>query len=109
MRQGVKRIAGPLGFGVAACAARCAGPVLGLIGGLSVAGSAAALGLGATLVAVLLGVVAVVVLVVRRRRRQHASVCATGIAVDEPVVAPVVRTGEPASCALRLSRDERSW
>jgi hypothetical protein len=47
MRQEVKRVAGPLGLGVAACAACCAGPVLGVIGGLSLAGSAVALGLGA--------------------------------------------------------------
>jgi hypothetical protein len=91
MRQEVKRIAGPLGLGVAACAACCAGPVVGVVGGLSIAGSAVALGLGATLVAVLLVVVAM------RRRRQQASACTTGIAVDEPVAAPIVRTPEPAS------------
>jgi mercuric ion transport protein len=96
MRQEVKRVAGPLGLGVAACAACCAGPVLGVIGGLSLAGSAVALGLGATLVAVLLVAVAVVVLAVRRRRRQQASACATRIALDEPVAAPVVRTRSPA-------------
>jgi len=66
--------------------------VLGVIGGLSLAGSAVALGLGATLIAVLLVVVAVVVPAVRRQRRQHASACATGIAIDEPVAAPAVRT-----------------
>jgi hypothetical protein len=95
MKQEVRRFAGPLGLGVAACAACCAGPLLGLIGGLSLAGSAVALGFGATLIAVLLVVVALAVLVVRRRRQQ-ASLCATGIAVDEPVAAPVVRTRAPA-------------
>lgn len=95
MRQEVKRVAGPLGLGVAACAACCAGPVLGLIGGLSLAGSAVALGLGATLIAALLLVVAAVVLVLRSRRRHQASACAIGLAIDEPVSTPQVRTRAP--------------
>lgn len=59
---------GVLGFGVAACVACCAGPILALLGGVSVAGVASAWLLGGFgLVVALLAAVAFVV--VRRRRR----------------------------------------
>ena len=71
----------------------CAGPLLGLIGGLSLAGSAVVLGLGATLVAELLVMVAVVALVVRHRRRHQVGACSSRRFTRLPET-PDVETGE---------------
>ena len=60
-----------LGFGVAACAACCAGPILALLGGLSVAGlaSIAVIGVAGLVIA---AVGAAAYLVVLRRRAATA-------------------------------------
>ena len=56
-----------VGFGAAACAASCAGPILAALGGLTVAGLASTIVIG--LAGVAIGVVSFVGLMVVRRRR----------------------------------------
>lgn len=79
-----------LGIGAAACLACCAGPLLAFLGGLSIAGLASTLVLGAggLLVAVAVGVAYLFV-----RRRRSAAGCALP---DERVLvaAPTRRTQE---------------
>jgi mercuric ion transport protein len=79
--------AGVLGVGVAACAACCAGPILGALGAIGIASAAGYLVAGSLAVAA--GLLAVAVLVVRRRRRRVAG-AAPGAAVAF-VDAPVLR------------------
>ena len=77
-----------IGFGAAACAVCCAGPILGVL---------AAIGLGTAVGFALIGTVAIVVgamlvafLVIRRRRRMTVA-CDSG-AVAEPVQVDVTVT-----------------
>jgi mercuric ion transport protein len=79
---------GIVGFGVAACAVCCAGPILGFLGGLSAAGLASAWLVGWA-GAVVAGLAAVAWLVVRRRRRGRA--CAPPTEQRVPVAPPVRR------------------
>jgi hypothetical protein len=79
-----------VGVGAAACAACCAGPILGFL---------AAIGLGTAAGAVLFGIVGLVIallvgggLLIRRRRRAASRSCATA-PVTVAVVAPTIRTG----------------
>lgn len=66
---------GVVGFGVAACVACCAGPLLAFLGGATIAGLAGTMFLGGAgaVVAVLAAVAFVTV-----RRRQQRSACAPG-------------------------------
>ena len=91
MKQHLKSAAGPLGFGVAACAACCAGPIVGLVTGLGLTAAAGAWLLGSTALALVLVVLAVGSLVVRRRRR--VARCAPE---PVPVAAPTRRSSLPA-------------
>ena len=88
--SGGKERATLIGAGAAACAACCAGPIIGLV---------AALGIGAVAGALLFGMVGLVImatagalLVVRRRRKLGRAVCAsidvspTAVPVDPPAV-----------------------
>lgn len=89
MNQNVKRVAGPIGVGAVACAAWCAGPILGVLGGIGVAGSGIGLGLGATLLAVVLATATVAGLLVHRTRQSRASgACPPAGAPEQPVAAP---------------------
>ncbi len=80
-----KENAAIVGVGVAACAACCAGPILGFL---------AAIGLGTALgfalfgsAALVIGAIAVVVVLRRRRRRADAcTTTSTPVAVDMPTV-----------------------
>lgn len=85
---------GIVGFGAAACVACCAGPILALLGSLSVAGIASAwfIGIGGFVIAAL---AAVAFLVVRRRRQQTA--CATDPAKPVPVHLPTNADRRPAT------------
>lgn len=58
---------GVLGFGVAACAACCAGPLLALLGGAAIAGLAGTVFIGAS--GVVLAVIAAVAFVTVRSRQ----------------------------------------
>jgi hypothetical protein len=73
-----------LGFGAAACAACCAGPVLAFLGGLTLAGLASAIFVGGA--GLVVATLAAAALVVVRRRGRTAS--------HEPVrvAMPTVRT-----------------
>jgi hypothetical protein len=64
-----------VGVAGAACAACCAGPILAVLGGASVAGLAAAWVVGG--VGLLVAGAAAVALVIARRRRGHGAACAT--------------------------------
>jgi hypothetical protein len=78
--------AASVGVAAAACAACCAGPILGFLGALGIGG---AVGLGFSIVAGL--VVAVLgVLLVRRRRRLRSAACAAPLSVSMAV--PTVRS-----------------
>jgi hypothetical protein len=84
-----------LGFGAAACVACCIGPVLALLGGLSVAGLVSAVSIGGgVLVAAVAGVGYLVV-----RRRQAGTSCAVP-AEAVMVAAPKLRVSvEPVRAA----------
>lgn len=62
---------GVLGLGVAACAACCAGPILALLGGLSILGFASTAVIGVA--GLIIGALALVALLAMRRRRAAAS------------------------------------
>lgn len=77
-----KESAGWLGFAVLACAACCAGPILGLFAAIGIATVLGVLAVGATgLLIAVVGVLAIV------RRRQRAKACATS-ARSVPVAMP---------------------
>jgi mercuric ion transport protein len=82
---------GVLGFGVAACAACCAGPLFAFLGGATAAGLAGTVFVGAVGVVV---VVVAAVAYVAVRRRQQRSACAIGA---ESV--PVTISARPVSPA----------
>lgn len=89
--------AGVLGLGVAVCAACCAGPILALLGGASVAGLASTWVIGAAGL-VIAALAALAYLAVRRRRT--ASACVTDAV--EPVPVPLV------ACSTAVTRSEDS-
>ena len=79
-----KENAAIVGVGVAACAACCAGPILGFL---------AAIGLGTAVGFALFGsaalvIAAIAIVVVLRRRRQRTDACTTSapVTVDMPTV-----------------------
>lgn len=83
------------GMGLAACAACCAGPIIGFLGAIGLAGAlgAAVSGAGGALV---LGVV--VALVLRRRRTRSVATCAAPATVGPALVAVelgATRSGGP--------------
>ena len=80
-----KETAAVIGVGAVACAACCAGPILGFLAaiGLGTAAGFALFGL------VAVGAVAIVIVIVVRRRRRHADSCAASpgpVAVEMPIV-----------------------
>ena len=79
---------GVVGFGVAACAVCCAGPILAFLGGLSLAGLASAWFIG--WVGVIVAVLAAAAGLIVRRRNQSS--CATPSTKPVPVAPPVRRT-----------------
>ncbi|HUP86904.1 MAG TPA: hypothetical protein VM143_14695 [Acidimicrobiales bacterium] len=81
---------GIVGIGAAACAACCAGPVLAILGGVTIAGVAGTMFVGVA--SLLVAVVAAVAYVGVRRRRSIAR------AVDNPPVA-VTFTNRPVAGA----------
>ena len=83
---------GVLGIGAAACVACCAGPVLALLGGLSLAGIASTLFIGAAGLVIAAAAAAGVLLV---RRRQADSACAADPAEPVPVGAPTRKIPAP--------------
>ena len=80
-----KETAAVIGVGAVACAACCAGPIVGFL---------AAIGLGAAagfalfgLVAIAVGAIAIVIVVRRRRRRANSCAASRGpVAVEMPIV-----------------------
>jgi hypothetical protein len=64
-----------VGVGAAACAACCAGPILGLLAGIGLTAAAATFVFGAS--ALIVGVLAVPMVL---RHRTRARTCATGVA-----------------------------
>lgn len=70
------------GVGVVACAACCAGPIMGVLAAIGI-GTAAGVALFGV-VAVVVGVAAAVFVVVRRRRRQAAG-CSVPVGLSVPV------------------------
>ena len=58
-----------LGLGAAACAVCCAGPIIGLLGGIAALGAVAALTAGAFAIAAAAGLIAVITVLRRRARR----------------------------------------
>lgn len=85
---------GVLGVGAAACAACCAGPILGFLAATGIASAVGALTFGAVGLLVVLAVAAVV----WQRRRRNARSCATTldgpVHLDPPQLRP--RAAEPA-------------
>ena len=80
-----KENAAIVGVGVAACAACCAGPILGFLAAIGL-GTAVGFGLFGS-AALVIGAIAIVV--VLRRRRRRADACTTTsapVAVDMPTV-----------------------
>ena len=74
-----------VGVGVAACAACCAGPILGFLATIGV-GTAVGFALFGT-VALVIGAIAILVVLRRRRRRADASTTTSApVAVDMPTV-----------------------
>lgn len=84
MKKSSKDGFGIVGLGAVACAACCAGPLLAILGGLSLAGLASTLLVGAVGLAVF--VAAGVAYIVVRRQRQ-AAVCAPPPTEPVPVTA----------------------
>ena len=82
--------AGALGVGAAACAARCAGPILGALSAIGLASAAGYFLAG--LVAIVVGVAAVAAVVLRRRRRADA--CTPG-STDTVTFGPRTGPGVP--------------
>jgi hypothetical protein len=77
-----------VGVGIAACAACCAGPILALLGGLSLAGAVGSLLIGiAGLAVALVAGIAFFVMHGRRRRRS----CSTERPAPVPVASPTRR------------------
>ncbi len=72
----------PLGLGVAACVACCAGPILAFLGGIGIAGIASTWLIGGA--GLLITAVAVIAFIAVRRR-QERSTCATDPSVPTPV------------------------
>jgi hypothetical protein len=75
-----------LGVGTAACVACCAGPILAILGGLSLAGLASTLLIGTT--GLVVGAAALAPLLVTRRRRNN---CPVSDDSPTPVAAPTRR------------------
>ena len=80
-----KETASILGIGVAACAACCAGPILGVLAAVGL-GTAVGFALFGT-IAILIGATVLAVVVIRRRRRAQA--CSSS---DSSVPVPVELT-----------------
>lgn len=78
---------GLVGMGVVACVACCAGPILALLGGLTIAGLASTLVIGVAGLAIA-AVAAAAWLTVRRRRRNS---CGDGIDGPVPVAPPTTK------------------
>ena len=76
-----------VGVGAVACAACCAGPILGLLAAIGL-GTAAGFALFGT-AAIVVGAIAIIVAVRRRRRRATSCAAAPGSVVVEM---PIVRT-----------------
>ena len=85
MKKTGKENLGIVGLGAAACAACCAGPIVGVVASIAATGALAAtvFGLAAFVVAALALVLVIVVL----RRRQKAGACTMPgpVSVDAPV------------------------
>ena len=90
MRSAKKDGFNVLGLGVAACVACCAGPILAVLGGVSLAGIASTWLIGAS--GLIVAAMAAVGFVLVRRRQTHAS-CAT----DPVEPAPIELTARRAS------------
>ncbi len=73
-----------VGVGAAACAACCAGPIIGFLAaiGLGTAVGVAMFGIAALVI----GAIAIVVVLRRRRRRADACTMSAPVAVDMPTV-----------------------
>lgn len=80
---------GVLGVGVAACAACCAGPVLGFLAATGIASALGAVAFGTVGLLVVLAVAAVVY----QRRRRTARACAPTPSGPIPLDAPQLRSG----------------
>jgi hypothetical protein len=80
---------GVLGVGAAACAACCAGPIVGFLAATGIASALGAVAFGAAGLLVVLAVAAVL----WHRRRRHARACATTAAGPVALDAPQIRTG----------------
>jgi hypothetical protein len=77
-----------VGVGAAACAACCAGPILGLLAAIGLTGAAATFVFGASAL-VVAGVAVFIVL----RHRSRARSCATGVEpVEVSLAPPTLRT-----------------
>jgi hypothetical protein len=94
-----------LGVGAAACVACCLGPIVAVVGGLSIAGVAAALVVGA--VALVPAVVAAAA-ILRWRRRRATGTCAPGIDVAVPVGSPTRKVTPPGSGRPPSRTDHRA-
>ena len=82
MMQARKDGLGVLGMGAAACVACCAGPVLAILGGLSLAGLASTLLIGTA--GLVIAAVALAALLVARRRRNDCPVSDASLAPVAP-------------------------
>ena len=74
-----------VGVGAVACAACCAGPILGLLAAIGL-GTAAGFALFGT-AAIAVGAIAIIVVVLRRRRRATSCAAAPGpLAIEMPII-----------------------
>lgn len=89
--------AGVLGVGVAACAACCAGPILGALSAIGIASAAGYLVAGSF--AIVAGLLAAALVLVRRRRRRAA--CVTPANTVAFVEAPILGTAPAAAGTTR--------
>jgi hypothetical protein len=78
---------GVLGVGAAACAACCAGPILGFLAATGIASVLGAVAVGAVGLPVVLGVAAVL-WQRRRRNAQHCETPAGPVPLDAPQLGP---------------------
>jgi uncharacterized membrane protein len=85
-RGGAKRTAGVIGVGVVACAACCAGPVLGVLAAIGVASVVGYLLAGVA--ALVVGAAAAGWFILRRGARQRACVPQRVVPVEMPTTRP---------------------
>ena len=85
-RRGQRRAAGAIAAALGACAICCAGPLLAVLGGLSIASLAASVWIPA-LAVVAAAAAAAVVVVLRRRRRATCSTGASTVDLGMPTPA----------------------